>query len=274
MILKCTIYFTSEYHSNYDRERIVEQLGADIDSLKDDVLKAEREVSDFKKMIREKEEIILTLQLQCEQLDEKLKIAENAKVQDELLISWLKIQKRDLINTLRQIKAELEHDNVKLKEALENSLRNEAALRKKMETMEVESKNILRHEKEALKDMKTKDAELKNQMKQKMDRIMNLEEILRQYEKENLLHLQHINILKENELIHNLQVVDLKQRNVEKLELMTSKIKTLNEKQSETEKENQRLNSIIESLQRGNVKSSKQKENPIDNRADKTGEVR
>jgi len=259
------MYFTSEDSSNHDQERIEELLCAEIDSLKDDVMKAEREVSDLKRMIYEKEITIITLQFQCENLDEQLKVAENAMVQNESLISQLSEQKRDLKNTLRQIKVALEHDNATLKESFENSLRNEAELRKKLEAKESELNNIVRRENEAMKDMTTNEFELKNQMKQMMDTTIYLKERLRQFENEN-----------ENlETSHNLRVMRLKQRHDEMVEQMNSQIQQVKEKHLETEKEYQRLKSLLESLQRANVKSSKKEENSSDNseRADKPEKV-
>ena len=48
------LHFTSEDQANRDQERIEELFRVEIDSLKDDVVKAEREVSDLKKDICKK----------------------------------------------------------------------------------------------------------------------------------------------------------------------------------------------------------------------------
>jgi len=165
-----------------------------MDSLKNDVVKAEREVSNSKKEICEKEKDILTLQIQCDDLDEQINSARNKQEQDLFLISHLEEKKRKLKMTLRQIKATLDDDKAKLNESLENSLRIEAELRMKMETKEVKLKTILRHEAELRKQMNTNESELKKQIKQMVDKIMDLQERLRQFENENYSELQSGNM--------------------------------------------------------------------------------
>jgi len=198
------MYLTSEDPSNCDQERIEDMFGVEIDSLKDDVMKAERKVFDLKKEIGKKEETINTLQLQCQDLDDQLEIAKKEKVQDELLIGHLEEKKRALKTTLRQIQTALEKDKATVKETLENSLRIEAEVRMKME-------NSLRREAELRKRMETNESGLKKQVKQMMDIIVDLQERLRQFENVKDMAIQK-------------QVMGLKQRHDEEVEQMNRQI--------------------------------------------------